>query len=307
MTIHSLGGTASVEVVSVTASFGSTVPIVQRVEDNSRILKYSKPDSVSQTAKVSFKFTTKNVPQDTAFGIKQFIRIDSHSHTLKGLKSIDGRITTRFRGPKTGFILDVSANTLTVLFQPNSGVPTGARATAPHAPFFSEGPAFVRPSSLVELSIIDSPGGAIPLELRNVATDRINYLDSIDIRQVFLTVLTAVNKDKVHTPLEAVLWRQRVEGNVTWDNRGQPDISKVTAVNTGDGTFPNIDQNFLFADFNFLANASLTVADCMVQRYNDALFTVQGMYKQQNFTTATKLETRLESKGYELVQFPLSD
>ncbi|HJQ56823.1 MAG TPA: hypothetical protein VJ890_07945, partial [Vineibacter sp.] len=267
-------------------------------------VQFEKPSGGPHSATITFRFKTKDVPKGFSFGIKQFISLDWWHSTYKGNKAEDGWIWEAYRAPKR-HMLDVSPRSLTVIFHPETNLPTGATATAPQAPFFDFGPAIVKNGVEFEQSIEDSPGGSFALELRNAATDRVNFMDDLSIKQTFLTVLTAVKPDGSHVPLEAAYWQNTIQGAVTWTGPSGPDISKLVYSTQGVGTFKDIQSNFLVFEFSLLADTSLSVRDCVVQQMNDAMFAVRGMYQGQNFSSPTRTETKVAAKGYEIVQYPM--
>lgn len=301
MGTHSLGRDASIDVTHVAGSFSSQRPTIDYSSSGKR-LKFSDPEGRDNTAKITFNFKTKNVSDKFTFGIKQFIQIFSMSATYKGNKGIDGRIEESYR-PESRWTLDCSTRSLMVLFDDHD-VPTGARGSAPHAPFYSDFPGFVRNGSDIEMSIIDMPGGLYPLELRNASTNRINYLQSVVRSERFLTVLTAVKPDGVHVPLEAVWWQHNIAGDVVWNEQGQPDVSKITNACKGLGRFPDIPENFEYANYGLLSNAALTVADCIVQKMNDAYFAAKGVYQRQDFDHPSYKDTDVTVRGHHFVQYP---
>jgi len=303
MAVHSLEGGASVDVLSVTGRFGTQAPRVERDELGTRILVFDRPTGTGTTADIAFRFKPRRVPDGTTFGIKQFVSVDWYNFSHKGNKAVDGWIWQSFK-PQERFTLDVSPRSLTVLFHPTTNLPTGAQATAAHAPFYSALPTFARNDMDAELSIADAPGGSFSLEMRNVATDRVNYLHAVHIKQTFLTVLVVVGRDGNHLPLEAAYWQNEVKGEVIWDEKGQHNVSGIAHANRGLGTFHGLDRNFAICDFDLLSNRSLSARDCMVQKMNDAMYAVRGLYRGQDFTKATRTQTRLEAKGYELIQYP---
>jgi hypothetical protein len=306
MGVHPLGGQASIEVMSVRGSFAGKTPNIERHQSGERSLKFSTPADRAHTAQIKFRFRTQNVPNGFSFGIKQFCSVDWYFATYRGLKSVDGMISQHFRTPER-WNLDVASQSLTVLFDSVTHLPTGARAIATQAPFYSEGAAFVKNGVEIELSIEDAPGGSYSLEMRNAATDRINYLHDVDVKESFLTVLTAVRTDGTHLPLEAAYWGSVLKGTVEWNQAGNPDVSKFTHTAAGAGSFPSIQPGFAITDFNLLANPSLRAPDCITQKFNDAMFRVRGIYQSQDFSKPTRAEKRITSGGYEIVQYPRFD
>lgn len=303
MAVISLGGSASVEVVTADGTFRSRAPQVETI-DGDKNLTFTKPQDTGSTADIRFMFRTTNVPPGFTFGIKQFVSIDSYTILHRGMKPQDGTIQQIYRPPQR-HMLDVAATSLTVLFDQNN-LPTGARASAPHAPFYSNDPVRVRNGQLEVLTIADSPGGSFPLQLQNMATDRPTYLDEIGIRQTFLTVLVAVRPDATHVPLVGLKWQNSVAGKLTWTKAPSPapDVNAIAHVNTRMGVFPRIGPDFLPMDFSLIKDNALSAGDSVVQKMNDAMFAVRGRYRSQNFAKPANAEVRLDANGYSLVQRP---
>jgi hypothetical protein len=304
MAVHSLDGQGSIDVMSVKGKFATLLSKVIRADgDGSRRLQFGRPTGTAAGADISFRFKTKGLPKGFLFGIKQFVSVDWYNASYKGNKPIDGWIWESFKA-QSRFMLDMSNVALDVMFHPVTNLPTGAQASASWAPFYAGDPEAVKDGTDIEQSIGDAPGGIFALELRNGATDRINYLESIRIKQTFLTVLIAITPNKSHVPLEAAYWQNVIEGNVKWDGKPDPDVSRITNSNRGIGTFKDIKPDFAICDFSLLTNKALGVRDSIVQQMNDAMFNVRGRYKAQDFKKPTRALTRIEARGYEIVQYP---
>lgn len=301
MGTHPLGGSASITIEKIDATFESQQPTIDPGRERD-LLKFTEPEGRNNTASIKFSFKVSNINEQYLFGIKQFVQGIIYRYAYKGNKDIDGRISESYWTGST-WMLDCSTRSLTVLFDKDD-VTTGVQGSAPQAPFFSEGPAFVRNGAAVELSTIDMPGGAHPLELRNASTNRVNYLQSIRRVERFLTVLTAVLPDGSHLPLEAVNWQHRIEGEVAWNENGKPDVTKIVQECKGLGRFPEIPPTFLYADYALLTDKALTVSDCIVQKQNDALYAVRGLHKRQDFDHPPRSVIKLAVRGYEVVQYP---
>ena len=164
----------------------------------------------------------------------------------------------------------------------------------------------VRAGTEVELSIVDHPGNNTRLELQNGATDRPNFLDRVTKSEDFLTALVVVSFDAggraiSHTPLEGVRWRVKSSARIAWSGNDasiQNSLHQATKV----GNLPTISAD---SEFDILRNMSLTAADCIVQKYNDALFSAKGQFERQNFNRPTGRLTTISSKGVRYIQFPV--
>ena len=304
MPTHVISDSASIDVTIVPPVFFDMSPKIDRSTTTPRVRCLS-PHGQMHTVKIGFKFKPRGITSTMMIGIRQVISPDWHIVRHKGNKPTDGLVLQTFR-PQHRHVLDVATTQLEVLWEPGTNYSTGAVATAPHAPFFSSFAFGFKDGVEVEQFILDAPGGAYDLEIRNAATDRMNFLDSVDVKQTFLTYLTVVKEDGSHVPLEGVYWQVAVRGTVLWNSKGEPEISQLAHKPRLLGFFKKFDPGFLVVDFGFLSNASLRASDCINQKFNDAMFAVRGMYKRQNFSKPSRSEIRLSAKGYELIQYPFA-
>jgi hypothetical protein len=300
---HKLDGGGEVDVTSVTSAFSAIAPRIEGL-GRDRVVTFSQPTGTQLTA-VKFKFKATGNNSSFMFGIKQICTPQDFQVLYAGLKDIDGSISLETKGFNGNRFLDISPASLTVLFDARN-FSTGATANAPHAPFYSEKPALVRPSSEVELGIVDGPGETFRMELQNGATDRPNFLDRVKISSEFVTALVAVKLDGSgraisHTPLEGVRWRIESFANVIW-NGNTPTLTRPTHQSKKVGDLPTISSD---SEFDILRNVSLAASDCIVQKFNDGLFSARGQFEAQNFSRPTGHLTVIGSKGVVYIQFPV--
>ena len=300
---HQLDGGMEVEVTAVNATLGSSPPRIEG-SGRDRVLSFSKPTDALPLVNIHFKFKATGNTSAFMFGIKQICTPTDYQALYAGLKDIDGSISMESPGFDNNRFLDISPTVLRVLFDANN-FSTGAIASAPHAPFFSEAPATVRAGTEIELSIVDHPGNNTRLELQNGATDRPNFLDRVTKSEDFLTALVVVRFDAgrviSHTPVEAVRWRVKSFARIAWSGNDasiQGPLHQATKV----ADLPTISAG---SELDILRDMSLTTADCLVQKYNDALFSAKGQFERQNFSRPTGQLTTISSRGVRYIQFPV--
>ncbi len=301
---HTLDGGVVVDVISMTTSFGTQPPRFEG-EGRERILTFSKPANAVPMASVKFKIRATGNTSSIRLGIKQICMPKDFQGLYEGIKDINGSISLETKGFNDVRFLDIASTELKVLFDARNNA-TGAQAFAAHAPFYSETPVFVRPGSEIEIGAEDHPGANFRLELQNGATDRPNFLSRVRMRSEFATALVVAKLDSAgravsHTPLEGVRWRAQSFASITW-NGNTPNLEQPRhqAIKTED--LPTISSD---GEFDIFRNISLTVTDCIPQKFNDGLFAAKGQFERQDFSKPTGRLTAIGSKGVVYIQFPV--
>jgi hypothetical protein len=302
MSKHVLGRGASVEVLAIDRVFhGAPTSITS----DGKHLAFGDRDATNPSASITFRFKASGTSEAHRFGIKQLCLHESHSSVYAGNKQFDGCILEGTTTLNRGLFLDLSTSSLNVLFEPGTAVSTGARATAPHAPFFAATASAVRAGAPVALGIIDSPGGNHPLERRNVATDRLNFLVTSAAAARFLTVLVAVVPgstpgQSLHVPLIGARWRWEADARIAYDPLGKASIG------SSDHRSTPIESTTDFTDREIvlLTDPALTAADCISQKFNDAMYRTVGLHQRQDFSKKTLARTDVGSGGYTIEQYP---
>lgn len=304
MAKHKLDGGVEIEVTGVTPVFGNIPPRIEGT-GRERLLTFGKPTEGAPLAGIKFRFKATGNTAGFLFGIKQICTLQEYQGLYAGLKETDGSISIETRGFAGTRMLDISPSVLRILFDARDCA-TGAVATAPHAPFFSDTPVSVRPGASIELEVTDHPGGNFRMELQNGATDRPNFLDRVTMSEDFVTALVAVKLDgasrpEAHIPLEGIRWQVKSSCRVEW-NGNTPTLQRPihTARKVED-----LSAISSAGEFDILRNMSLVAADSIVQKFNDGLFAAQGQYKQQDFNKPTQRLTTLGSRGVVYIQFPI--
>lgn len=301
---HKLDGGGEVEVTAVTSIFGAVPPRIDG-EGRERRLTFSKPTAAAPLASIDFKFKPTGNTSSFLFGIKQICMQKDFQGLYVGLKDIDGSISLETEGFDNVRLLDIATSSLTVLFDANNSS-TGARAVAPHAPFYSEGEVEFRSGSEAKLGIVDHPGANFRLELQNGATNRPNFLERVRMSSDFVTALVVSKIDAKgraisHTPLEGVRWRARSFARISWDGNN-PKLEEARHQAMEVESLSTISSD---SEFDIFRNTSLTVADCMVQKFNDGLFSARGLFERQDFNKPTGKLTPIRSRGVIYIQFPV--
>ena len=300
---HKLDGGGEVEVTSVNGTFGKIEPRMEG-SGRDRVVTFSQPTGAPITS-IKFKFKTTGNNSAFMFGIKQISTPREFQALYAGLKDIDGSISLETKGLNDNHFLDITPASLTVLFDARNSS-TGSTARAPHAPFFSELPMSVHAGTEVELGIVDGPGETFRMELQNGATDRPNFLARVNTGSEFVTALVAAKFDGTgraisHAPIEGVRWRVKTFANVTW-NGNVPTLERPVHESTKVEDLQTISSD---SEFDVLRNLSLTAADCIVQKFNDGLYSARGQFEAQNFNRPTGHLTAIGSKGVIYIQFPV--
>lgn len=304
MSRHGLPGGASVEVLAIDRVFHSA-PTTININSDGKYLAFGDRDPANPSARITFRFKTAGTSDAHRFGIKQLCLHQSNSSIYAGNKQIDGCILEGTTSLNQGLFLDLSTSSLSVLFEPGSAVSTGARAAAPHAPFFSATATAARAGTPVALGIIDSPGGNHPLERRNMATDRLNFLVTSGAAAKFLTVLVAVLPGSTpgksqHVPLIGARWQWEAEARIAYDSLGKASIA--SANHRSSPIESTLD--FTEAELDLLTDPALTAADCISQKFNDAMYRTVGLHRRQDFNKKTLTRTTVGSGGYVIDQYP---
>ena len=304
MAKHKLDGGGELDIISMTGGFGSAVPFIEG-SGQDRLLNFSKPANAAPLISVNFKIKSTADMFSTSFGIKQICKITKSEALYEGIKDINGSISYEAIGFIDITFLDIAPSSLTLLFN-NENVATGAVASAQHAPFYSENPAFIKAGVERDLGIVDHPGGNFRLELQNAATDRPNFLSRVRKSSEFVTALVVIKADKSgktisHTPLAGIRWRCDQFATLQWEgNNAAIAAQKYLATKISDLQTISTD-----AEFDILRNTSSTVADCIVQKFNDALFSASHKFRIQDYKNKTNKLTVINSKGIAYIQFPI--
>ncbi len=233
------------------------------------------------------RFSVQRTAPDHRFGIKQLALHRGVTAEYSGLKNIDGSITEGTSTLNFTPLLDVA-----VFFDLAAAV-----VSAPHAPFYSESPAFVRPGLPVQMVMKDAPGGSFPLEKRNHVTDRLNFLDSVSQATDFATLLVVQLPDLSHRAIAGFRWTFGSSLRVVW-NKGRAAASGVarhdfqTAVTRAD---------LSVAELAVLENRNLGFADSIVARVNRAKTTANTLHAASPLGPSA--QRKISGGGYDIEQF----
>ncbi|MBA3447890.1 MAG: hypothetical protein H0T56_09845 [Pseudaminobacter sp.] len=282
---HSLGGGASV--VDLTFEI-TTRQVAARAETERAVI--GKP--LAGDGEIGFtataRFSTRGTTPEHLFGIKQIALLRGGTAEYSGLKNIDGSITE---------------GTSTLNFTPTLDLavfldaPTSA-LVAPHAPFYSESPALVRPGAQIELTVKDAPGGSYAFKRRNNITDRQNFLDSINQDTQFATFLVVQMPDRSHLALAGFKWSFLASADVRWI-QGKPTVSgAANHVFQTAATRADLSQ----AELEIFEDRSLAFPDSIVAKVNKAMFAARAQHAAS--PVGPGAPAKIDGGGFAIDQFP---